>query len=284
MTVRGRGYRPHQVDAYMEALSDSRDAAWERAARLTVLAKEMDAEAAHVREVLASLAPQTYEALGERARRVFQLVVDEAAALGARTRGAAREEVAQAEAYAEAVRREAQEAADALRAEADEYASQLLLAAQTEAEEIRVGARLDVKAERGEELASLRELRQRATGMLVEQAREHAARWEQAECEEAERTAELDARLAERLRRAEAELAEAERALEEAQGCEGYYQEEARVRADDIIAHARLREEEIARETEQVLREHGETWDDVSAHMDSVRDSLISLTGRAALE
>ncbi|WP_143664194.1 DivIVA domain-containing protein, partial [Streptomyces murinus] len=32
-TGRGRGYRPAQVDAYLEALSADRDAAWERAAR-----------------------------------------------------------------------------------------------------------------------------------------------------------------------------------------------------------------------------------------------------------
>ncbi|MFE0516507.1 hypothetical protein ACFW2E_43275, partial [Streptomyces sp. NPDC058964] len=78
-TVRGRGYRPEQVDAYAAALSRDRDAAWERAARLTVLAREMEAEAERLRETVAKLAPQTYEALGERARRVFQLVLEEAA-------------------------------------------------------------------------------------------------------------------------------------------------------------------------------------------------------------
>lgn len=79
--VRGRGYRPEQVDAYAAALSQDRDAAWERAARLTVLAKEMEAEAVRLRETVAGLAPQTYDALGERARRIFELGVEEAAAL-----------------------------------------------------------------------------------------------------------------------------------------------------------------------------------------------------------
>lgn len=43
-TVRGRerGYRPEQVEACAAALSEERDAAWERAARLTVLAREME--------------------------------------------------------------------------------------------------------------------------------------------------------------------------------------------------------------------------------------------------
>jgi hypothetical protein len=51
-----------------------------------------------------------------------------------------------------------------------------------------------------------------------------------------------------------------------------------------VVAQARVRAERIARDTERVLREHGETWDDVQAHMDHVRSSLTALTGRAAAE
>ncbi|MZE69165.1 cellulose-binding protein, partial [Streptomyces sp. SID5789] len=47
------------------------------------------------------------------------------------------------------------------------------------------------------------------------------------------------------------------------------------------VAEARVRQEEIVRETEQVLREHGERWDELQAHMASVRSNLSSLTGRA---
>ncbi|MCZ4516538.1 cellulose-binding protein, partial [Streptomyces sp. ActVer] len=79
--VRGRGYRPDQVEAYAAALSRGRDAAWERAARLTVLAREMEAEADRLHEVVAGLAPQTYETLGDRARRLFELGEEEAAAV-----------------------------------------------------------------------------------------------------------------------------------------------------------------------------------------------------------
>ncbi|MFE8948116.1 cellulose-binding protein [Streptomyces sp. NPDC007856] len=284
VTVRGRGYRPEQVDAWMEELSQDRDAAWERAARLTVLAKDMEAEAARMREVVARLAPQTYESLGEGARRVYQLVLEMAADLRERARCEAEQHLAQAEARAESVRRTAQEAADALRAEADERARQRLLAARAEADDIRVGARREVKEGRSEALAALREVRQRTTGMLAEQSREHAERWAEAEREEVERTAELDARHAERVSRAETALSDAERALGEAEEYARRSQEEARARAVEILADARVREEHIARETEQVLREHGETWDHVRAHMDQVRSSLISLTGKAALE
>ncbi|MEU6280862.1 cellulose-binding protein [Streptomyces sp. NPDC047028] len=294
VTIRGRGYRPAQVDAYLEALSRDRDAAWERAARLTVLAREMEAEAVALREAVAQLAPQTYESLGESARRLYQLVLDEAADVRVRARRAAEKQVAQAEASAQAVRREAQEAADALRAEAEDRARQRLLAAQAEADDLRVGARREVKERRGEALAALREVRQRTTGMLAEQAREHAERLAEVE-------AGLDAQGAvagadtgegvaaqvspdERVARAEAALAEVEReftdAEEEARRC----LEEAEVRAAEIVAEARVREERVARQTERVLRGHKETRNDLQAHMDHVRNSLITLTGRAPAE
>ncbi|MEV6834907.1 cellulose-binding protein [Streptomyces sp. NPDC051133] len=284
VTVRGRGYRPGQVDASLEALSRDRDAAWERAARLTVLAKEMEAEVVRLRETVARLAPQEYETLGDRARRIFQLVVQEAADLTEGTRRAAHEQVAQAEEYAEHLLRTTREAADALRAEADERARQLLLAARAQADDLRIGARRDVKEGRGEALGALREVRQRTTGMLAEQSREHTERWAAAEREETEALAASDAGYAERTRRAEAALADAERALETAGESARRCEEEAHARAADLVADARVRAECIAQETERVLCEHSETWEDVQTHMDSVRDSLISLTGRAAVE
>ncbi|MYS14690.1 DivIVA domain-containing protein, partial [Streptomyces sp. SID4982] len=89
-----RGYRPDQVDAYLAALSRDRDAAWERAARLTVLARRMEGESARLRETAAGLAPQEYDALGERARHAFGLLREEAAALRERAHDEARHQVA----------------------------------------------------------------------------------------------------------------------------------------------------------------------------------------------
>ncbi|MGW7236881.1 cellulose-binding protein [Streptomyces sp. NPDC054804] len=284
VTVRGRGYRPEQVDTFLAALSQDRDAAWERAARLTVLAKDMEAESARVRAVVEQLPPQTYESLGDRAQRIFRLVVDEASALRGNARRALIDGVVQAEECAENERCAAREEADALRADAEERARQLLLAARAEADEIRIGARLEVKEARGEAVAALREVRQRTTGMLAEQAKEHAERWIEAEDEEAARAAEADVQMADRIARAEAALSEAKRALGEAEEWQHRSQEAARVRAEEILAEARVREERIARETERVLREHGEIWDDVQAHMDHMRDSLMTLTGRATAE
>ncbi|WP_043684940.1 coiled-coil domain-containing protein [Streptomyces xylophagus] len=284
VAVRGRGYRPDQVDAYAAALSQHRDAAWERAARLTVLAKDMEADAERLRETVAGLAPQTYETLGERARRLFELGEEEAAAVRESARLAAREEVARAEARAASVLQAARDDADALRAEVEERARQRLLAARAEADDMRIGARREVKEGRTEALAALREVRQRTAGMLGEQAKEHAERWAEAERFAEERAVALDAQCAERVARAEAALVEAQQAFADAELSDRRRQEEAGERAAEVVAEARVRAERVARDTERVLREHGETWDDVQAHMDHVRSSLTALTGRAAAE
>jgi hypothetical protein len=282
VAVRGRGYRPEQVDAFTAALCLDRDAAWERAARLTVLAKQMQAEADRLRETVAQLTPQTYEALGERARRLFHLGEDEAAAVRERARREAHERVAQAEEDALNLRQKAQDDADALRAEAEDRARHRLLAARAEADEIRVAARREVKENRTEAVAALREMRRRTAALLADQEKDFADRWAAVEREAAQSAAAVDACHAELVARAEAALSEAKEALVDAERSVGRRQEEAHARAAEIVADARLREERIARETERVLREHGERWDDVQAHIDQVRSSLAALTGGRA--
>ncbi|GAA4804975.1 cellulose-binding protein [Streptomyces ziwulingensis] len=281
VTVRGRGYRPVEVDAGVAALSAERDAAWERAARLTVLAREMEEELADLREEVAGLAPQTYETLGEPARDLFRQVEREAAALREAARAAGGRLVEEALAYGRDVREAARAHADAVHAEADEGARQRLLAARAEADEMRIACRREVKAGRGESLAALRGTRQRVLAIHAEQAREHAARWAQAEREQTARAAAVDARLAELLARAAERAAEAERGLAAAEESARRTPEQARARAAETIAEARAYEERIARETERVLREHGERWDVVQAQMDEVRGNLSELTGRA---
>ncbi|MFJ4621402.1 cellulose-binding protein [Streptomyces sp. NPDC088812] len=280
VTVLGRGYRPKEVDTYTAALSAERDAAWERVARLTVLVKEMTVEVERLRETVPQLAPQTYDSLGERARRLFQLVQEEASGVREQARREAAEQVAQAEARAAAVRRSAREEAEELRTEAKEQARLRLIAARAEAHGIRVAARKKVKEFRGEALTGLRDVRQRTAGLLVEPKMAHAERMEAVEREEAERAAAFDAQHARSVARAEEALAEAEREFAEAEEASRRRQEEARARAAEILAEARVRKDRIARETERVLREHGERWDHVQAHMDSVRNNLSALTGR----
>ncbi|MFD8418224.1 cellulose-binding protein [Streptomyces sp. NPDC059466] len=282
--VRGRGYRPEQVDAYTAALSRDRDAAWERAARLTVLAKEMDGEAGRLREAVTRLAPQTYDTLGERARRLFELGEEEATAVRESARREARQAVDEAEAAGRRVRDAAQEYAEGLRAEAEEYARQRLLAARAEADDARIAARREIKENRGEALAALREVRRRTEELLVAYEKEHAGRREEAGRTAAERVAAFEAHHDQRVARAEAALAEARSAYAQAEETARHEQEDAAARAAELLTEARVREERIVRETERVLREHGERWDDVRAHMDHVRSSLMTLTGRAPVE
>src|SRR4051794_35234079 len=80
-TPRGRGYRPDQVDRFLDELSEDRDAAWERAARLTVLANEMDAECRLLREQVDALSGSGFEALGAGAAELLRMVEEEAAAV-----------------------------------------------------------------------------------------------------------------------------------------------------------------------------------------------------------
>ncbi|MEU6243203.1 cellulose-binding protein [Streptomyces sp. NPDC047024] len=272
--ARGHGYRPGQVDACLAALSRDRDEAWERVARLTVLARDMAAESARLRERAARLEPQTYDSLGEPARTVFRLVREEAVRLRERARDEARERVAAAEEYARGVRRTAREAAEALCAEAAETARQRLLAAHTEAEALRVGTRHEVRELRRTALDGLRETRHRADALLAAQPGEHAARRSAAEHELTERAATLEANTAERQVRAEAALAAAKRALAAEKVRAPRIQELADARAAEVLAAALDHEERTARETERVLREHGEIWDEVRQQVDHLRDRL----------
>src|SRR5262245_29412988 len=91
-TVRGRGYRPQDVDRRFEGLSIDRDSCWERAARLTVLGNEMEAELAALRAFVAQLPPQTYESLGGEAQSILTTAESEAARLRAEAEQAAKEE------------------------------------------------------------------------------------------------------------------------------------------------------------------------------------------------
>ncbi|MGW4302367.1 cellulose-binding protein [Streptomyces sp. NPDC004646] len=273
-TARASGYHPDQVDARLAALSRERDAAWERVARLTVLARDMEAQSARLRERAAGLEPQTYDSLGEPASTVFRLVRSEAVRLRERARDEAREQVAAAEEHARGVRRAAREAAEALRAEAAETAERRLYASRAEAEELRVGTRHEVRELRRTALEELRETRDRAAALLAAQPGEHTARRTAAERELTERATALEVSTAERQVRAEAALAAAKRALAAEKVRAPRIQELADARAAELLAAALDHEDRTARETERVLREHGEIWDEVRQQVDHLRDRL----------
>ncbi|WP_416973951.1 cellulose-binding protein [Streptomyces sp. 4F14] len=280
-TVRGRGYRPAQVEAYVTTLCADRDAAWERAARLTVQAKESESEATRLREAVTRLTPQSYETLGEAAHHLFHLARTEAHTLRERARREAQDQAARAHVHAAAVREEAEAAARQTLAEAEEWGRQRVARAHEEADEIRVTARREVKQGRAEALEGLREVRRRTESLRARQDHTRDQRREALEREALHRAHTLDTHYAHLIARAESALSEAQATHTEAERTAHHLHTYAQSHATTLLTEAHHQADRIARETERVLREHGERWDDVRAHMDYVRSSLSALTGRA---
>ncbi|MET7933834.1 cellulose-binding protein [Streptomyces sp. NPDC005322] len=281
---RGRGYRPAQVDRYVAELSEVRDAAWERAARLTVLANELAAEAERLREVIAQLAPQTYESLGDRAQLILMAAEEEVGFLRAAAEASAQEQWEAAQAAARVVRDAARDEAERVREAAEAAARSVLESAQAEVNELRAASRQDAKEWRTEALEALKEMRQRTATALAEQEREHAGRWEAAGCELAERETAMIARITQLEEYTQAKLADAKREYGMAEQAARLRQEDAQAQAAEIIAQARAREERLARETERTLREHVERREELKAHLEHVRGSLAALTGKPVVE
>ncbi|WP_406394599.1 cellulose-binding protein [Streptomyces sp. NBC_00887] len=280
--VRGRGYRPEQVDRTVAALSAERDGARERLARLTVLAQELTVESARLGEAVASLAPQTYVSLGERAQQILALAEAEAEA----ARGGALEEAQAlrdaADAAGRTLREAAREDAAAVRAAAEAGAREVLAAARGAAEGLAEEARKEAGEVRGVAEAAMEETRRRTAGVLAHQEQEHAERGKAAEDGIAAAEAAAVAYEAELTTRGEALLAEARRGLSETEEAVRHGQEDADARAAELLSAAGAARDRVVRETERVLREHEEGREEMRAHMAHVRNSLSALTGRTA--
>ncbi|MFF1686348.1 cellulose-binding protein [Streptomyces sp. NPDC058254] len=280
VTARGRGYRPGQVEALAAELSRGRDDARERAALLAARVEELEAEAQRLHLAVAQLAPQTYESLGDRAREILALAEEEADGVRAAAAEDVRRITQDAEAGARETRGAARAAADAVLAAAEQWAGERLSAGRAAADEVRAAARDEAKECREEALGVLDDVRERTAAALAGQEKDHAERRDGAEREIAGHEAAADAREAERLALAEGRLAEARRAFAGAEESARHGQEDAEARAAELLAEATLYEEGVSRETERVLREHGEKWDEARAHMERVRATLASITGR----
>ncbi|MGW6456847.1 cellulose-binding protein [Streptomyces sp. NPDC055078] len=279
-----RGYRMESADAYITTLSRDRDDAWERAARLTVLAKEMEAEAVRLREIVEALPTQTYEALGRRAQYLLAVTLEESEEVRTAAHGDALAAADAARADERRMRDAARAVADSVRAGADAHAEQVLLAARASAEETLSEARAEAKDHRTRAAATWQDTRHRAEDLLAGLEAEQAARWDALERDLAGLQTESDARLADLTSLAEASLADAERVLAEAREQARHAQEDADARAAELLAQAHAREDRTARETERLLREHEESREEMNDHMSNVRDSLAALTGRASTE
>ncbi|WKK21488.1 cellulose-binding protein [Streptomyces olivoreticuli] len=278
--VRGRGYRPEQVERALAECARRRDESWERAARLTVLAREMEDEVARLWQLVEQLPPQTYESLGHRAQGLLYTAQAEAAGLRERSEAEATSLMDAADAHARAVRDAAHEYGTEVRAEAEDWARQAGLAALSVADDVRAVGQREAKARRTEAVAALKEMRERTADALAEQEKDHAERWDAAGHEIAEREAALDIRVAAMEEYGRNALAESQRRYAEAEEAARHGQEDAEAQAAALIAQARVREERIVRDTERVLREHEERREELRSHMAHVRHSLAALTGK----
>ncbi|WP_419995594.1 hypothetical protein [Streptomyces boninensis] len=280
-TVRGgKGFRREQVDAAVHRLADERDAAWERAARLTVLAKDMEAELIAVRAQLDSLGEQSFAELGDRAQFLLALAEEEAVDLLVRARAEADQVRGEAEGAATAVRSAAQSYADELTAEAEARYKGAYGANQQEAEELLATVRDAAEADRREATEALEEMRRRTAGMLDDSGQE----WKAAEAELAlemrERAEQMDAELADRAAYAKRMLAESQAAHAAAEEDTRGVADEAAARCEQILAEARVRAERIEHEAERGRRDADRRREELQAHMEHIRSSLTAITGR----
>ena len=282
--ARGRGYHPEQVDAFVAELSTGRDAAWERAARLTVLANEMDAEAATLRGAAEALGPVSFEALGEGAQELFRQVEAEAADVRERGETAARAEYDDAERDGRALRDRARADAEACLAGADESAHAVQEAAQRHAAELLGAARAEADRLDAEAQRALEGVRQDIARSLAEMEKEQRVRLDGLQRELAEHEAAIDARVGDLMDRAERLLSDAQRAHSDAHDDARRAQAQAEATAAEIIAQAHATEERVNHESERALRAHESHRDDIRAHLAHVRTSLSALTGRTLSE
>ncbi|MFF8312488.1 cellulose-binding protein [Streptomyces lydicus] len=280
-TVRGRGYRPEDVDRRFEGLSVDRDSCWERAARLTVLCNEMEAELAAVRLHLATLPPQTYESLGTEARLILTTAESEAERLRAEAEEAAAHLRDEADAYGREAREAADKAAYTLRTEADELARRTEIRAQDEAARMVSAAAKEAETLRGEAAEALDETVRRTERMVRDQEKQQAEGWDAAGREIAEREAATGDLVAELDARGRAVLADHRRLYAEAEEAARHRQEDAEDRAAGLLKQAKVEVERIERTTERILREHDEERAELRIHMTHVRNSLAALTGKA---
>ncbi|GAB7033049.1 cellulose-binding protein [Streptomyces sp. NPDC021749] len=279
--VRGRGYRPEDVDRRFEGLSIDRDSCWERAARLTVLHNEMEAELAELRLYLAKLPPQTYESLGSEARLILTTAESEAARLRTEAEEAAEQERDAADTHAKRVRESADKAASALRDDADERARRTEELARDTATKLVAAASREAAQLRAEATEKLADVVRRTDQLLGDQEKRQAEEWDAAGREFAERAAAMDRLVAELDERGEALITEERRRYARAEEAARHHQEAAEDQAAELLAQARVAAERIERTTERLLREHDEEREELRSHMAHVRNSLAALTGKS---
>jgi cell division septum initiation protein DivIVA len=278
--VRGRrhGYPPEQVDRVVAMLEASRDEAWERVARLTVLVKELEERKGLLRNQVTVVPPQTFRVLGAPAQELLATVETEAADLLDAAEAAAHEVREEGEKAARSVGDAARVYAAEVRADAARWAERCRVAAQRAADHVRGEALREAEELRAQAAAVLEDTRRQAAILLVEQGKKQAARSRAAELEIAEAEAQTRAWIEELGARGEAALAEAQRAYAETQEAAWRVLVGAEERCEELLARARAWEERVVWETEWLLEEHRARREELRSALAHVCDHLSALT------
>ncbi|MHA6762548.1 hypothetical protein [Streptacidiphilus sp. PAMC 29251] len=283
-TVTRRGYDSAQVDQALIRFTAERDAAWERLSglgnRMRALEQKL-IDAAAAEQAAAEAAPPTYAELSERAARLLVLAQEESVQLRTET-----------EAWTEALDTEARADARRQLEDGENYAARLRGAADDSFRRDLDRARATAEAERGEADREARAAREDAAGYAAElraraeEAAESvrlrlAALQHTADQAQAAADAEHAAAEAALTARAERRQSEAERHLKAMKATAAGTEAEAATTAERLLGAARREAERIAAGVERERLAYAEQQEELKAHLDHIRTTLVTLTGAA---
>lgn len=278
--VRGRGYRPAQVDERVTALTRECAELREQDGRLAVLLRELSEETERLRGVVATLPERTFEPLGERAQLILREVETESVEIRRLAVADADNLRAAARAAGHARCTRAEEAAESRRARVRALAKDTVRQARTRAREQVAAARRDAAETQELGRARLAEVRRRSAALLHNQQRDQRGRAEAFNRELARREAETQTTVTALTERGERIWAAARRAYAETEEAVRHQREDAEARASEVLTEATVGAERIGRETERLLRRDQERGAELHEHLVRVAGTLAELTGR----
>ena len=284
-----RGYEPAQVDQHIRELTTSLTALQQQSEQLQRHVQELQsrtdaAEAAVIsaQEDSKDRAP-TFTEFGERVAKILSLADDEARDLVTRARTDAEAIVADGEAHAKKVRKEAEQYSLDWKSEVDAEAARILEEARTQADDMRDEAERDATARRSEAQALYEQERAKSAQAAAAFETTLAERRGKVEQEFAARTALAEQQLAAVTDRAAQVQREADRSRSEAERLSQQQLADANRQAQEIVAAAKDKAERIRAESERELAAATQRRDSINAQLTNVRQMLATLSGQPAM-
>jgi tetrahydromethanopterin S-methyltransferase subunit G len=280
-TAARRGYAPEQVDRALAALTAQRDSAWQRLSQLGAHVRELETALEAARQAAAEAPEPDYTTLSEQAGDLMAIADNEARNIRDKAERFAEDTRDDTHQAGQALQQAAEEYATALGTEADQAARRTDEHCRAEAERLRAEADQDARTIRDTATAEAAKLRvaaaeagERAETKLAELRRDADERFA------AEEAAAQDAD-AKTSSAAEQRLKEAEQHREATIGEVKQLDTETQARADQLIDRARREAERINATSTEEQTAFAERLSTVQTHLDTIKGTLASLTGRA---